>query len=116
MLSELLKFKNGKKLDVAYPIEIRDSNGNVVYIEESDNLWIKYEYNSKGKITYCEDSNNYWSKTEYDDSNGKENCGACFHEFLNFSGKREFRANYYPFEIIKSLFSSSNLNHHGKSV
>jgi muramoyltetrapeptide carboxypeptidase LdcA involved in peptidoglycan recycling len=72
MLSELLKFKNGKKLDVAYPIEIRDSNGNVVYIEESDNLWIKYEYNSKGKITYCEDSNNYWSKTEYDDSNGKE--------------------------------------------
>ena len=61
-------------------LEIKDKNGNQIYIEAS-NGWSKCEYDSKGNIIYFENSDRFWRKYEYDsqdsliyweDSNG---CG-----------------------------------------
>jgi hypothetical protein len=54
-----------------FPFQIKDSNGNRIYWENSNGYWIKREFDSKGNRIYYEDSNGYWSKSEYD-SNGNE--------------------------------------------
>lgn len=56
-----------------FPFEIKDSKGNIIYHENSDGYWYKYEYDSKGNQTYYEDSKGYWSKREYD-SKGNQIC------------------------------------------
>ena len=43
-----------------------DSQGNRVYFEDSTGVWIKYEYDSQGNQIYFECSTGYWSKQEYD--------------------------------------------------
>jgi len=53
-------------IDFTFPIEIKDANGNDTYYEESDGLWIRWEYDERGNQTYCECSDDYWSKCEYD--------------------------------------------------
>jgi len=51
--------------------KIYNTNGNIIYLEESNGYWYKREYDTNGnKISY-EDSDGYWTKTEYD-SNGNE--------------------------------------------
>jgi hypothetical protein len=55
-LREHLKLSNGNELDIKYPIEIKDSNGNTVYCEVSNGSWYKREYNSDGEETYYENS------------------------------------------------------------
>jgi len=52
-----------------FPFEIKDSEGNEIYYEDSDGYWVKREYDSNGNLIYLEDSNGYWVKREYD-SNG----------------------------------------------
>jgi hypothetical protein len=37
-------------------LEIKDKNGNVVYFENADEYWRKFEYNSQGKVIYHENS------------------------------------------------------------
>lgn len=54
-----------------FPFEIRDKNGNLIYIEDSNRYWVKYEYDANGKEICSEDSDGYWEKREYD-ANGKE--------------------------------------------
>jgi hypothetical protein len=49
-----------------FPFEIKDSNGNEIYYEDSDGYWVKREYNSKGNKIYYEDSKGYWAKSEFD--------------------------------------------------
>ena len=51
-------------------LEIRDTNGNPIYWEDSDGVWIKYERNSQGNAIYYENSDGYWEKYEHD-SQGK---------------------------------------------
>jgi hypothetical protein len=54
-----------------FPFEIKDSNGKLIYREESDGgYWAKSEYDSKGNRIYFENSDGFWIKREYD-SNGK---------------------------------------------
>ena len=53
------------------PVIIKGNNvfgnqGNIIYIEDSDGYWIKYEYNDKGKLIYIENCKAYWQKWEYD--------------------------------------------------
>ena len=50
-----------------FPLEIKDNNGNQIYLEDSDGYWDKCEHNAKGNQIYYEDSNGYWAKREYDD-------------------------------------------------
>jgi len=43
-----------------------DSQGKLIYWENSDGIWEKYEYDSQGNRIYVENSKRYWSKWEYD--------------------------------------------------
>ena len=61
-----LKLSNGTKLDIQYPIELKDENGNIVYRQYSYGTWEKSEY-TNGECTYSEISNGYWVKSEYTD-------------------------------------------------
>lgn len=49
-----------------FPFEIKDSNGNRIYWEDSNGYWEKSEYDANGNWIYSKDSNGYWSKREYD--------------------------------------------------
>ena len=49
-----------------YPIQIRDSKGNVTYFENSHGYWCRKEYDSSGNEIYYENSDGYWYKREYD--------------------------------------------------
>ena len=64
----------------AFPIEIKDSNGNQTYFEASSGYCYRYERDAKGRVTYYETSD-YWYRYEYDadgnvtyseDSDGKK--------------------------------------------
>ena len=35
---------------------IKDNSGNLIYWENSNGYWVKYEYDSQGDQIYCEDS------------------------------------------------------------
>ena len=39
-----------------FPFEIKNSNGNQIYIEDSNGYWVKYEYDANGKEICSEDS------------------------------------------------------------
>jgi hypothetical protein len=57
-----------------FPFEIKDSNSNQIYFENSDGYWFKRKYDSDGNQIYYEDSDGYWAKHEYVvDSDGKNN-------------------------------------------
>jgi hypothetical protein len=43
----------------AFPIEIRNEDGNPTYCEDSDDYWERYEYDEKGNRTYYETSTGY---------------------------------------------------------
>jgi hypothetical protein len=49
-----------------FPFEIKDSEGNKIYWENSDGYWAKYEYDSNGMQIYYEDSKGAWIKREFD--------------------------------------------------
>ncbi len=55
------------------PVNIRgnsvyDTNGNVIYYENNNGDWYKYEYDTNGNEIYFERSDDYWYKKEYDDN------------------------------------------------
>ena len=50
---------------------IKDKNGNEIYFENSNGVWVKWEYDSKGKEIYYENSDGFWVKWEWD-SQGNE--------------------------------------------
>ena len=37
-------------------LEIKDTNGNQIYYEDSNKFWVKSEYDSNGRTIYCETS------------------------------------------------------------
>jgi len=49
---------------------VYNTNGKVIYFEDSNGYWYKQEFDTNGKVIYFEDSNGYWHKYEYD-TNGK---------------------------------------------
>jgi hypothetical protein len=40
-------------------LEIRDKNDNLIYLENSNGYWTKWEYDSKGNKIYFENSKGY---------------------------------------------------------
>jgi len=50
---------------------LSDSRGHVVYREDSDEYWYRYDHDSEGNVTYCEDSSKFWRRYERD-SEGNE--------------------------------------------
>jgi len=54
-----------------FPFEIKDSEGNRIYLENSYGLWAKREWDSKGKEIYWENSYGAWAKREFDSDGNK---------------------------------------------
>jgi len=53
-----------------FPENLYDTNDNLIYHENSDGQWVKYEYDDNGNVIYYENSvDGGWRKREYD-SNG----------------------------------------------
>ena len=52
-------------------LRIRDKRGNLIYSEDSDGGWYKYEYDSQGNQIYFENSKGFWAKREYDSQGNK---------------------------------------------
>ena len=48
--------------------DVYNTNGNLIYIEYSDGVWIKKEYDNNDNEIYREDSNGFWVKYEYDNN------------------------------------------------
>jgi hypothetical protein len=72
-----------------FPFEIKDSNGNVIYREESDGYWFKYAYDSDGNDIYWENSDGLWIKREYDSNRNRIYC----ENSDGFWVKREYDSN-----------------------
>ena len=66
IIKKSTKLSNGKELDIQFPIKLRDRNGNVVYIEDSNGYWAKREYDENDNEIYYENSYGGWCKWEYD--------------------------------------------------
>jgi hypothetical protein len=49
-----------------FPFEIKNNNGNTIYYENSNEFWVKWEFDSNGNETYYENSDGLWYKCEYD--------------------------------------------------
>ena len=49
-----------------FPFNIKDSEGNILYCEYSNNYWYKCEYDIQDNVIYYKNSNNYWYKREFD--------------------------------------------------
>jgi len=45
---------------------IYNTNGKIIYSEDSTGYWYKKEYDNQGNRIYYEDSTGYWYKKEYD--------------------------------------------------
>jgi len=52
-----------------FPFTINDSNGKLIYYENSNGYWRKYEYDANGNVIYFENSTGHWEKREWN-SNG----------------------------------------------
>ena len=50
---------------------VYDTNGNVIYSENSNGQWVKKEYDTDDNLIYFETSDGFWIKYEYD-TNGNE--------------------------------------------
>jgi hypothetical protein len=48
-----------------------DSKGKLIYCDNSNGFWSKYEYDSKGNQIYHENSGGYWERKEHN-SEGNE--------------------------------------------
>ena len=46
-------------------LDIRDKNGKLIYFENSDGFWAKYERDSGGNQIYFENSDGVWRKWEW---------------------------------------------------
>lgn len=67
-----IKYPKARAMGITkFPYREYDSNGNIIYHEESDGSWGRAERDSNGNEIYFENSDGAWCKKEYD-SNGKK--------------------------------------------
>ena len=52
-------------------VVLYNSNGRMIYYEESDGFWVKREFDENNNEIYYEDSRGYWIKSEYDSNNNQ---------------------------------------------
>jgi len=62
-LLDISKYKIGDTY-----LHIYDTNGNIIYYEDSDGYWTKWVYDTNGYEIYEEHSDGYWYKYEYDNN------------------------------------------------
>lgn len=73
---EILKFIYGNDIRITSKCiyDSKDNNiyyehNHLIYFEDNDYSWIKYEYDIRGNHIYSEDSNGNWYRYEYNSSN-----------------------------------------------
>ena len=54
-----------------FPFEIKDGKGNLIYREQENGFWERWERNDYGSTIFYENSDNFWERWEYS-SEGKE--------------------------------------------
>lgn len=47
-----------------FPFEIKNKNGKLIYIENSEGYWVKRRYDDQGNEIYFENSKGYWYKSK----------------------------------------------------
>lgn len=52
-----------------FPFIINDAKGRLMYVENSQAYWEKYNYDVRGNKTHFETSAGNWRRSEYDDAN-----------------------------------------------
>ncbi len=72
-----------------FPFQIKDDRGNVIYWENSDEFWVKWELDLQGRELYYEDSDGFWEKIKRD-SEGRE---IYFENSKNYWVKRQYDEN-----------------------
>ena len=55
-------------------LALYDTNGKVIYFENSDGYWYKKEFDSNGNEIYYENSDGFWIKSEYDSNGNRIYC------------------------------------------
>ena len=50
---------------------VYDTNGNIIYYEDGNGLWVKKEYDTNNNEIYFEKNNGYWEKYEYNSNNNE---------------------------------------------
>jgi len=54
-----------------FPFRIWDSKKRLIYFEESNKRWAKYEHDSEGNVIYYVNSNGFWWRAQYDANGNK---------------------------------------------
>ena len=49
-----------------FPFVIKNDDGFIIYFENSDEKWCKYEYDDNGREIYYENNGEFWYKKEWD--------------------------------------------------
>ena len=93
-----------------------DSNGNEIYAENSNKFWYKKKYDSNGNLSYYEDSDGYWIKRIYDSDNNEiyyEDSDGCIEDNrLNKSKLRIVRtSDKQIFEVKKYIYAEGTEHH-----
>ena len=93
-------------------LEIKNKNGNRIYIEDSNGFWKKYEHDSQGNQIYFENSKGYWVKMEYDSQGNEiysENSGGFWTKWeYDSQGNQIYFENSYGIIEDKRLKSYEN--------
>jgi len=79
---------------------VYDNNGYVIYEEDSNGYWIKYEYDENGNEIYSEDSDGGWYKKKYGKLKTTENKDWSM-EVLKYTQKRDYDDTEVVEHIIK---------------
>jgi hypothetical protein len=48
-----------------FPFIVRNDNGNVIYMEQENGFWERWEVDLEGRELYYEDSDGFWEKSEW---------------------------------------------------
>ena len=51
--------------------DVYDTNNKLIYREDSNGYWVKWEYDTNGNVIYREYSNGYWVKQVYNQNNDR---------------------------------------------
>jgi hypothetical protein len=54
-----------------FPFEIKDKMGNLIYLEQENGFWERWEVDLEGRELYYEDSDSFWRKTKRDDNGNR---------------------------------------------
>jgi hypothetical protein len=63
-----IELKITDRTNVAFPIVIKDKNGNVIYCQFESGYWYESTYDEKGNELTYKDSNGYWCEKTYNDN------------------------------------------------